>query len=120
MVVTAWLTWPPLRDQEALFGPVASYPTSYRVLDQVGAAQLAAMRTARAVAREYAWAAGAGPDLSDGLILDVDASLLTAHSEKENAAPTYKRGFGFHPLLVFLDRPELSGGRSLGRDLASR
>ncbi len=102
-----------LRDQEALFGPVASHPTSYRVLDRVGAGQLAAMRTARAVARERAWKAGAGPDLSDGLILDVDASLLTAHSEKENAAPTYKRGFGFHPLLVFLDRPELSGGEAL-------
>ena len=36
------------------------------------------MRTARAVARERAWKTGAGSDLSDGLILDVDASLLTA------------------------------------------
>lgn len=87
-----------LRDQEALFGPVASHPTSYRVLDRVGSPQLAAMREVRAVARERAWQAGAGPDLTDGLVLDVDASLLTAHSEKENAAPTYKRGFGFHPV----------------------
>lgn len=102
-----------LRDQEALFGPVASHPTSYRVLDRVGVPQLAAMRQARAGARAHAWAAGAGPDLSDGLVLDVDASLLTAHSEKQDAAPTYKRGFGFHPLLVFLDRPELSGGEAL-------
>lgn len=102
-----------LRDQEALFGRVASHPTSYRVLDRVGASELAAMRTARAVARERAWTAGAGPDLSQGLVLDVDASLLTAHSEKELARPPYKRGFGFHPLLVFLDRPELSGGEAL-------
>ena len=107
-----------LRDQEALFGPVASHPTSYRVLDRVGTGQLASMRTARAAARACAWAAGAGPDLSrdgngDVLILDVDASLLTAHSEKEQAAPTYKRGFGFHPLLVFLDRPDVSGGEAL-------
>jgi hypothetical protein len=86
-----------LRDQAALFGPVASHPTSYRVLDRVGAEQLSALRTARAVARERAWAAGAGPDLDGGLVLDVDASLLTAHSEKEQAAPNYKRGFGFHP-----------------------
>ena len=102
-----------LRDQEALFGLVASHPTSYRVLDRVGSPQLAAMREARAVARERAWTAGAGPDLTDGLVLDVDASLVTAHSEKELAAPNYKRGFGFHPLLVFLDRPEVSGGEAL-------
>ncbi len=102
-----------LRDQAALFGPVASHPTSYRVLDRVGASELDGLRAARAEARERAWAAGAGPDLAQGLILDVDATLLTAHSEKEHAAPTYKRGFGFHPLLCFLDRPEVSGGEAL-------
>jgi len=104
-----------LRDQAALFGPVASHPTSYRVLDRVGVTQLAALRTARAKARARVWAAGGGPDLSDGtgVIMDVDASLLTAHSEKEGAAPTYKHGFGFHPLLVFLDRPDVSGGEAL-------
>jgi len=104
-----------LRDQAALFGPVASHPTSYRVLDRVGVTQLAALRTARAKARTRVWAVGGGPDLSDGtgVIMDVDASLLTAHSEKEGAAPTYKHGFGFHPLLVFLDRPDVSGGEAL-------
>lgn len=102
-----------LRDQAGLFGPVASHPTSYRVLDRVGAVQLDALRAARAAARERAWAAGAGPDLADGLVLDVDATLLSAHSEKEHAEPTYKRGFGFHPLLVFLDRPDVSGGEAL-------
>jgi len=104
-----------LRDQAALFGPVASHPTSYRVLDRVGVTQLAALRTARAEARARVWAVGGGPDLSDGtgVMMDVDASLLTAHSEKEGAAPTYKHGFGFHPLLVFLDRPDVSGGEAL-------
>lgn len=38
-----------------------------------------------------------------GLILDIDATLVTCHSEKESAAPTYKHGFGYHPLLCFLD-----------------
>lgn len=104
-----------LRDQAALFGPVASHPTSYRVLDRVGAVQLDALRAARADARAKVWAAGGGPDLSDGagVVMDVDASLLTAHSEKQGAAPTYKHGFGFHPLLVFLDRPDVSGGEAL-------
>ena len=98
-----------LRDQAALFGPVASHPTAYRVLDRVGASQLDALGAARAKARARVWAAGGGPDLTDpaGVILDVDASLLTAHSEKEGAAATFKHGFGFHPLLVFLNRPDL-------------
>ena len=44
------------------------------------------------------------------LAVDTDATLLTAHSEKELAAPTYKRGFGFHPLCVFVDHgPEGTG-----------
>jgi hypothetical protein len=47
------------------------------------------------------WAAGLAPEL---LTLDFDASLVDVHSEKEMAGPTYKRGFGYHPLLVFLDQ----------------
>ena len=37
------------------------------------------------------------------IVLDFDATLVTSHSEKEQAAPTYKHGFGFSPLLCFLD-----------------
>ena len=40
------------------------------------------------------------------MTLDIDATLLDAHSEKEDAAPTYKGGFGFCPMLCFLDRPQ--------------
>jgi hypothetical protein len=64
---------------------------------------------ARAAARDRAWAAGAGPDLTGLLQIDVDATITISHSEdKENAAKTWKRTFGFHPLLAFLDRPEVS------------
>jgi hypothetical protein len=52
--------------------------------------------------------------------MDVDASLLTAHSEKQGAAPTYKHGFGFHPLPVFLDRPDVCGGQALAGILRPR
>ena len=38
-----------------------------------------------------------------GLVLDVDATLVEVHSEKESAAAHFKGGFGFHPILVFLD-----------------
>lgn len=37
------------------------------------------------------------------MVVDLDATLVTAHSEKENTAPNFKRGFGFHPLLAFVD-----------------
>ena len=106
-----------LRDREELFGPVASMPTAWRVLDRVDPAHLGLVAAARAAARERAWAAGAGPDLSDWLVIDVDATITIAHSEKENAAKTWKKTFGFHPLLAFLDRPEVSGGEALAGKL---
>nr|WP_246486380.1 IS1380 family transposase [Kribbella qitaiheensis] len=102
-----------LRDQPRLFGLVASDPTAWRVINKVDTARLDTLRAARAKARERAWAAGAGPDLTKDLWLHFDATLLTAHSDKENAAPTWKKGFGFHPLLCYLDRPDISGGEAL-------
>ena len=89
-----------LRGQEALFGAVASESTAHRVIRSIGAEQLEAIRAARASARARAWEAGARPK---ELIIDFDATLLGAHSEKESAAGNYKGGFGFHPLLGFLD-----------------
>ncbi len=88
-----------LRGQEALFGPVASETTAHRVLKSIDAELLEAIRAARAKALAKAWDAGARPE---ELILDIDASLLVAHSEKEGAAGNYKGGFGFHPLLCYL------------------
>lgn len=102
-----------LADRQDLFGPVASMPTTWRVLDRVTVDNLPAVRDARAAARARAWAAGAGPDLSQELRLDFDATITVAHSEKENAAATWKKTFGFHPLLCFLDRPEVAGGEAL-------
>lgn len=87
-----------LRDQQVLFGPVASDATAYRCVERLGAKQLAAVRAARAVARKRAWGLGGAPRR---IVLDLDATLLTAHSEKQGAAGTYKGGFGFHPLLCF-------------------
>ena len=102
-----------LGDREELFGAVASMPTTWRVLDRIDAQHLGAVRVARAAARARAWAAGAGPDLEQELRLDFDATITVAHSEKENAAATWKRTFGFYPLLCFLDRPDISGGEAV-------
>jgi hypothetical protein len=99
-----------LRDQRPLFGPVASDATAFRVIDRIAtdAGLLEAVRRARAQAREHAWNAGAAPSR---MVIDIDATLITAHSEKEGAAGTFKRGFGFHPLLAYLDesREALAG-----------
>ena len=102
-----------LRDEPGLFGPVASLPTAWRVLDRVSAARLSLVRKGRAIARERAWAAGAGPDLSGECFLDLDATIVIAHSDKQAAAGTFKHTFGFHPLLCFLDRDDVASGEAL-------
>ena len=56
---------------------------------------------------------GRRPDPAGELRIDFDATISIAHSEKQNAAATWKKTFGFHPLLAFLDRPEVAGGEAL-------
>lgn len=101
-----------LRATPEVFGAVASDPTVSRCIDALAAdvpAALAAINTARAAARARAWSLAGehapdhGADAGSPVVIDVDATLVTAHSEKESAAPTFKRGFGFHPLWAFLD-----------------
>ena len=71
-----------LRDQDKLFGTVASDATAWRCVDRVDQAHLARLQAVRNQARERAWAAGAGPDLTAGLTIDIDATITIAHSEK--------------------------------------
>src|SRR2546423_2643354 len=117
-----------LRNQADLFGSVASDPTAWRLLSDLDGAALARLRAARAQARELAWAQAAetrtGLPASmaagqpvPGLVLDLDASIVICHSEKESATPTYKKTFGYHPLFCFLDgtREALSGLLREGR-----
>jgi Transposase DDE domain group 1 len=100
-----------LRDQPALFGPVASTPTAWRVVERTARDPdgLARLRAARAHARARAWAVGGNPEVAL-LIIDADATLVLAHSDaKEGAAGTYKHSFGFAPLLAYLDRGQVPG-----------
>ena len=100
-----------LRDQPELFGPVASTPTAWRVLERAAHDPdgLARLRAARAHARARAWTAGGDPDV-ELLVIDADATLVLAHSDhKEGAAGTYKHTFGFAPLLAYLDRGAAPG-----------
>ena len=97
-----------LRDQPELFGSVASNATAARVVAYIGEDELDAIREARAAARARAWELGAAPAR---LVIDIDATLVGSHSEKEGAAATWKRGFGFHPMLGFLaESREALGG----------
>src|SRR3954451_15688240 len=99
-----------VRDQPALFGPVASDSTAFRVIDRIASEPglLDALRSAHARARERFWELHGAPER---LTIDVDATLICAHSEKEGAAGTYKGGFGFHPLLGYADETrEALGG----------
>jgi len=98
------------RDQEALFGPVASDSTAFRVVDRVASTPglLDALRAAHARARARFWKLHGAPAQ---LRIDVDATLVTAHSEKEKAAGNYKGGYGFHPMQAYLDETrEALGG----------
>src|SRR5437588_11300872 len=89
--------------------------TMWRLVDvRIDAAHLPGIRAARAAARERAWAGGAGPDRGGWLCIDLDATLTIDHSDnKENAASTWKKSSGHHPLLALLDRPDIAGGEAL-------
>ena len=94
-----------------VLGAAPSGPTVRRTLDLAGgAAMLERIARARAKARAHVWQmiegtpAGfpwlviAGKILTGWLVIDIDATLITARSDKEGAAPTWKKGYGFHPL----------------------
>jgi hypothetical protein len=93
-----------LRHRSEVFGPVASDTTAWRALDEIGAGQLRRIARARAKVRARMWklfggppaARAAGRDVGAGVVvLDVDSTIVIAHSDKDGAAPTYKHSYGF-------------------------
>ena len=106
-----------LRHQGQVLGPVASAPTVWRALDEITPAVVKRIDKARAKVRAHVWSQlpGGVPaskvadgDLGDVVVLDVDATLVAAHSEKEGAAVTFKKGFGYHPLGVWCENTQES------------
>jgi len=108
-----------LRAQPELAGPVASDPVVSRLISALAVGSpraLRAIRKARAAARERAWAlAGDRAPGADGSLIpvDLDATIVLAHSEKEKAAPTWKKTYGFHPLAAFADHGAGASGEPL-------
>ncbi|MFF1479742.1 IS1380 family transposase [Streptomyces sp. NPDC058301] len=108
-----------LRAEPGVFGPVASDPTVSRLIDTLagsGSKALAAIRAARAEVREYVWqlAGPSAPDADGQVIVDLGGVLVIAHSEKQDAAATWKKTFGHHPIMAFVDH----GGGGSGEPVA--
>lgn len=110
------------RAEPGVYGHVASDPTVSRLVDTLAAEAdhaLAAIEAARAIARARVWALAGEQapdhdiDAAAPLLIDLDATLVTSHSEKQSAAPTFKRGFGFHPLCAFVDHGSVGSGEPL-------
>lgn len=115
-----------LRAEPGVYGRVASDPTvsrtiaalaadSDRALTAIDAARREARAAAWMLAGEHAPDAATSPD--EPVVIDLDATLLTAHSEKEHARPTFKKGFGFHPLCAFVDHGPAGTGETLAVNL---
>jgi hypothetical protein len=108
-----------LRAEPELFGPVASDPVISRLITALASdapRALKAIRAARAVARQRAWqrAGDAAPGAAGGLVtVDIDATIVTSYSEKQQARPTWKKTCGFHPLTVFADHGSDGQGEPL-------
>jgi hypothetical protein len=111
-----------VRAQPAVFGPVASDATVSRLIGALAGdldVAVPAIRAARAAARQRVWArrrplAGTPGSRDGGLVIvDIDATIVAAHSDKQGAQPTYKRTFGFTPMCAFVDHGEYGTGETL-------
>ena len=91
-----------LGDQRSLFGDVASASTAFRLVDRIASDPEGRerLRRAHATARAHVWKLAGAPER---LTIDLDATLIASHSEKEGAAGNFKGGYGFHPMLAYAD-----------------
>ncbi|MFG2677288.1 transposase [Streptomyces sp. NPDC048445] len=106
-----------MRQAALVLGHPASASTLYRALDAIGPVELAKIASARAKARSrvhdlldlrpggFPWIRVDGRALTGWTVLDIDASLVPAHSDKEGAEPN-RKGYGLHPILLFLDNTD--------------
>jgi hypothetical protein len=129
-----------LAHQEPVFGAAPGDTTVRRTLELADPATLDKIARGRAAVRArvwqlicarpagFPWLAIAGKLLAGWLVIDLDATLITARSDKEGAAPTFKSGYGFHPLgawcantaesLAMLLRPGNAGSNTFADHLA--
>ena len=106
-----------MRQTSLVLGRTASASTLWRTLEAIGPVQLTKIASARARTRVHVhqqldlrpggfpWIRVNGRELTGITVLDLDASVVPAHSDKEGAEPNFK-GYGHHPLLMFCDNTE--------------
>lgn len=104
-----------LRAEPAVFGPVASDPTVSRLIDTLAASgekALRAIRSARSEVRNQVWSLAGenAPDADGQVTVDLDGVLVLAHSDKQDAAATWKKSYGHHPLVGFVDHGPVGTG----------
>ena len=116
-----------LAHQALVFAEPPSEATVRRALAGLDPALLGRLGKARAKVRArvwgllerrpqgFPWLLVAGKLLTGWVVIDLDATLITAHSPKQGAAATFKRGFGFHPLGAWC----ANTGESLAMQLRS-
>jgi len=93
-----------LRIGDDLFGSVPSDTTVARTFHEIDASTREGIAAAMADVRAEVWRRSSVTSGSGPVLLDIDASLVEIHSEnKEQAAPTYRGGYGFHPMFCFAD-----------------
>jgi Transposase DDE domain group 1 len=124
-----------LAHQALVFADPPSEATVRRTLAGLDEAALRRIGKARAKVRAqvwellarrpqgFPWLSVAGKLLSGWVVIDLDATLINAHSDKQGAAATFKKGYGFHPLgawcantaesLAMLQRPGNAGSNTV-------
>ncbi|WP_416975936.1 IS1380 family transposase [Streptomyces sp. 4F14] len=111
-----------LRAEPGVFGPVASDPTVSRLIGTLAASgekALTAIRAARSEVRKKVWelAGERAPDAGGQVTVDLDGVLVVAHSDKQDAAPTWKKTYGHHPLMGFVDHGPAGTGEPVAAHL---
>ncbi|MFC8365823.1 IS1380 family transposase [Streptomyces griseorubiginosus] len=111
-----------LRAEPGVFGLVASDPTVSRLIGTLAASgekALTAIRAARSEVRKRVWelAGERAPDASGQVTVDLDGVLIVAHSDKQDAAPTWKKTYGHHQLMGFVDHGPQGTGEPVAAHL---
>ncbi|MFI6060873.1 transposase, partial [Streptomyces sp. NPDC051286] len=104
-----------LEHQRPVFGPVASFPTAWRALVEVGELGLRRIERARTAVRRHVQGLlrdrpegfpeveVEGVPLTGWTVIDSDGTLIAAPSEKEGAHGTYKGFLGHHVFVATCD-----------------
>jgi hypothetical protein len=79
---------------------MADERTPRRVAGALAAARRRVWERLAARPGGFPWLRVAGRAMTGVVVIDIDATIILAHCEKDGAAPTFKHTYGFHPLIA--------------------